>query len=184
LPTCDGSQLGVTAVAGAPQADGTVYGTFHVSNVSGTECSVSGSGSIAVHAGGAADKDKITIVDHKAGDAATELPDPSLETTAMRLAPDTAYEVKFAWVPSDTCPTPTPSDTPPSPGGPAGDATDGTESSDVTGEETQLGGSDEDPQDGSVLVSHVAEPGAPSAETTIPDACAGTIYKTGVLDAK
>lgn len=37
--------------------------------------------------------------------------------------------------------------------------------------------------DGSVAVSHTAEPGAPSGQTSIPNACAGTIYKTGVLNA-
>ena len=36
-------------------------------------------------------------------------------------------------------------------------------------------------QEGSIAVSHVPEPGAPAEETTIADACAGTVYRTDML---
>ncbi|MER5489278.1 hypothetical protein ABT024_39680, partial [Streptomyces sp. NPDC002812] len=34
---------------------------------------------------------------------------------------------------------------------------------------------------GSVEVSHTPETGAPTVSATVPDACAGTVYRTGVL---
>ena len=55
-------------------------------------------------------------VQHTAGDAAAGLPDPSQEAGTVLLKPAMAYEVQFAWVPEDTCPTsggtptPTPTD--------------------------------------------------------------------------
>ncbi|NUK27465.1 hypothetical protein HRW23_26995 [Streptomyces lunaelactis] len=183
-PVCDASQLGVSsAQAAKPDADGKVYGTFRIANVSRNDCAVSGSGSVGFQTMGAADPAKITVVAHTAGDAASGLPDPSQEAGSVLLKPDTAYEVRFAWVPTDSCPTtgtspdPTPSD-----GGSSG-ASNGTGTAENT--ETQLvtedgGGT----TDGSVAVTHTAEPGAPSAETTIPNACAGTIYRTGVLSAQ
>lgn len=53
------------------------------------------------------------------------------------------------------------------------------------------GGADATPQlgsgdgtsDGSVAVVHEAEPGVPAAQATIANACAGTIYRTGLLSA-
>ncbi|GAA3299812.1 hypothetical protein GCM10020295_38930 [Streptomyces cinereospinus] len=38
-------------------------------------------------------------------------------------------------------------------------------------------------QDGSVVVSYTAEAGAPTVSATVSDACAGTVYRTGVLPA-
>ncbi len=35
--------------------------------------------------------------------------------------------------------------------------------------------------EGSVAVTHTPESGAPTAQTEIPNACSGTIYRTGVL---
>ncbi|MGW4032429.1 hypothetical protein ACWEFL_24485 [Streptomyces sp. NPDC004838] len=179
-PKCAAEQLGVTsAQAGQPDSEGKVYGTFRVANVSATECAVSGRGTIGFAVKGAADESKIKVVDHTAGDAATGLPDPSQEAAALLLKPDSVYEVRFAWVPKETCPT----------GGPSPDPTD---SPGTSGSASASGGSapnNVQPQlettetgtDGSVSVTHTAEPGAPSAETTIPNACSGTIYRTGVL---
>ena len=69
------------------------------------QCAVSGAGTFDVQALGAADPAKITVVEHAAGDPAAGLPDPSQESTRLVLHAAAAYEVKFAWVPSDTCPT-------------------------------------------------------------------------------
>ncbi|MFD5780511.1 hypothetical protein [Streptomyces sp. NPDC126933] len=194
-PTCDASQLQVTtAEAGSPGSDGKVYGTFRVANVSGADCSVNGSGSINFQAAGAADATKISVVAHTAGDAASGLPDPSLETNAVVLGPNSAYEVQFAWVPTDSCPSVGPSPDPTatddgssgvSGGGSGPDAGAGSGSGSGSGAsnaETQLV-NDGGTADGSVSVSHTAEPGAPNAQATIPNACAGTIYRTGVLSA-
>lgn len=193
-PACSANQLGITAAeAGAPDAGGTVYGTFRVTNVSGTDCAVTGSGTVAIQTGGAADKSKITVVAHTAGDAATGLPDPSQETTAMLLAPNSAYEVKFAWVPAETCPTtgaspdPSPSGDTSAGAGTTGGTGGGTGTDAGTGTGTNTESqllSEGGIMDGSVSVLHTPEPGAPVAQTTIPNACAGTIYRTGVLDAQ
>lgn len=186
MPTCDPGQLGVaSAETGAAGADGTVYGTFRIANVSGTNCSVSSSGSVGFQAMGAADPAKITVVQHTAGDAAAGLPDPSQEQGTVLLKPSMAYEVKFAWVPKDTCPASggSPSPTPTDGAGGAAAAGTSTGATDGTSDTAaQLGSEDGGGAlDGSVAVTHTPEAGAPVAETKIPNACAGTIYRTGVL---
>lgn len=204
LPVCAAGQLAVgSAQAGGPDAQGKVYGTFRISNVSGKECVVGGDGTVGFQALGAADPSKITVVAHTAGDAASGLPDPSQESPTLLLKPDNAYEVKFAWVPAATCPTtgtpdpgpgpdPTPTPTPdptPSPSKDSGDGGTSAGASGSTGNGDAVDGAapqlvmDGTPADGSVAISHTADPGAPQAATTIPNACAGTIYRTGVLDA-
>ncbi|MEV0090120.1 hypothetical protein [Streptomyces sp. NPDC050738] len=187
LPACDPGQLRVVEQhAGTPDASGKVYGTFRISNDSGTQCAVSDAGTVGFHVEGAADAAKIKVVDHTAGDAATGLPDPSQETDAVALAPSATYAVKFAWVPTDTCPSTDPSGNP-SPTPTTSAAPDaGTVGGDSlpSGTDTQLSRSgDPGAADGSVAVVHTAEPGAPTAQATIPNACAGTIYRTGVLDS-
>ncbi|MEU6390198.1 hypothetical protein [Streptomyces sp. NPDC046939] len=191
-PVCDANDLSqAVATVGPPQADGTVYGSFRVSNGSSGNCTVDSPGSVVTLAEGAADPARVSVVDHTAGDRATGLPDPSTEPGQLVLEPGMAYEVRFAWVPSGTCPStggstggttaptgdgePTPTPTP------TGTTSTGSESgASDSGLSTQLGSEDEP---GSVVVSHTAEPGAPSAAATIPDACAGTVYRTGVLPA-
>ncbi|MFJ6696420.1 hypothetical protein ACIQM4_10135 [Streptomyces sp. NPDC091272] len=204
-PTCDGAQLEVVrATTGAPDAKGRVYGTFRIANRSGAECAVPGGGSMNFQAMGAADRSRIKVVEHTSGDPAPGLPDPADEARSLVLPPEAAYEVRFAWVPQDTCPSTgvSPDPTPTGGGGEdpgqsdGGSATAGGESggkvpeagADDTdavdgGATTQLGTGDGEQADGKVAVTHTAEPGAPSAEATIPNACAGTIYRTGVLDA-
>ncbi|WP_306318463.1 MULTISPECIES: hypothetical protein [unclassified Streptomyces] len=190
-PGCEAGELGKpSATVGAPDADGKVYGTFRVANVSGSNCTVDNPGSVVTVAQGAADPTKVSVVDHTSGDG-SGLPDPSTEPSQLILEPGKAYEVRFAWVPSASCsasgggdsgggsedPSPSPSasqDT-----GNGGDATTGTDTQTTTQLGSDGGGGDE----GSVAVSHTAEPGAPSTATTIPDACAGTLYRTGILPA-
>lgn len=189
MPTCDPGQLIVaSAETGAAGADGTVYGTFRIANVSGKNCSVSGSGSVGFQAMGAADPARITVVQHTAGDAAAGLPDPSQEQGTMLLKPSMAYEVKFAWVPKDTCPTsggspsPTPTGGTDSAGGAAA-AGAGTGTTDGTSDTTAQFGSEDGGGvlDGSVAVTHTPEAGAPVAETKISNACAGTIYRLSLI---
>ncbi|RDG36471.1 hypothetical protein DVH02_19900 [Streptomyces corynorhini] len=187
--SCGAGQLNVTSqTAGAPDASGKVYGTFRITNVSGSACTVTGSGTVGISVGGAADASRIGVASHMAGDEATGLPDPSLSVASLSLAPNGSYEVKFAWVPSDTCPTsgssPDPSPSEDTSGGTPGGADGGTVDSGGTGSGTdaQLG-ADEGTQDGSVHVSHTTAAGAPTASATIPNACAGTVYRTGLLSA-
>ncbi|MFJ8826155.1 hypothetical protein ACIREE_30840 [Streptomyces sp. NPDC102467] len=188
-PVCDASDLEKPVPSvGQPDATGTVYGSFRVSNSSAGNCTVDNPGSVVTVAEGAADPTKVSVVDHTAGDRATGLPDPSTEPSQLILKPGMAYEVRFAWVPSGNCPS-TGSGTGGTGGGGSPSPTpsqDGTGSSSAaattdSGLSTQFGS--EDTADGSVVVSHTAEPGAPSAVATIPDACAGTVYRTGVLPA-
>ncbi|WP_097970224.1 hypothetical protein [Streptomyces sp. gb14] len=182
LPVCDPGQLGVaSASTDAPGADGTVYGSFRIANVSGTDCTVSSNGTVGFTALGAADSQKIVVVQHAAGDAAPGLPDPSQEPGTVLLKPAMAYEVRFAWVPTETCPTTGPSPTPtPSADGAGGSVGEGSENQ--SGMDPQSlyedGGTT---AEGSVAVTHTPESGAPTAQTEIPNACSGTIYRTGVL---
>ncbi|GAA3393960.1 hypothetical protein [Streptomyces roseoviridis] len=189
-PVCAADQLAVSsATTGAPDSTGKVYGTFRIANVSGRDCRVGGDGRFGFEARGAADQSKITVVEHTPGDAASGLPDPSQESPSLLLTPDNAYEVRFAWVPSETCPTtgpnPTPTPTPTPDGGSpsSGGATGSTGTSPDDGTVSTQLGTDGTPADGSIEVTHTADPGSPVAAATIPNACAGTLYRTGVLDA-
>ncbi|MEU2179573.1 hypothetical protein [Streptomyces thermolilacinus] len=202
-PECEAGQLGVSvAEAGGPRGDGTVYGTFRIANVSSSACTVSASGTVGFGTSGAADAGRISVVRHTAGDAASGLPDPSATVGSLVLKPSGAYEVKFAWVPSETCPvngggagsgdggdggeqSPTPTapstpteEPPPTDGATSGTAEGGTDT--ATAAEPQLL-PQEGTADGSVTVTHTPSVGGPQAATTIPHACAGTIYRTGLL---
>ncbi|MFD3992071.1 hypothetical protein [Streptomyces sp. NPDC058583] len=208
FPACVAEQLGVSSAgAGGPDGEGKVHGTFRIANISDRVCIVEGSGVVGFEARGAADPARISVIRHTSGDGGSGLPDPSQEFSALALKPNGSYEVKFVWVPSETCPTtpttppptvppsteppttPPTTDTPthgtgtPDPSGGTGSGGSGTDpgTGPDAGTAPQLLHEDGGPADGSVLVSHVAEPGGPSASATIPNACAGTIYRTGVL---
>ncbi|MFD6530195.1 hypothetical protein [Streptomyces sp. NPDC060184] len=179
LPACAPGQLGiVSASTGTADSNGTVYGSFRIANTSAAKCSVSSAGTVGFTASGAADATKIDVVQHVAGDPAAGLPDPAVEPAAVLLKPEMSYEVQFAFVPTDTCPTataPTPT--------PTEAATPGTGAVEeqAASVETQLLTEDAVPAEGSIAVTHTPEAGAPTAETTISHACAGTIYRTGIL---
>ncbi|MGW7277094.1 hypothetical protein ACWGIV_02050 [Streptomyces sp. NPDC054844] len=190
IPVCTAKQLGpAVASSAAPDSTGVVYGSFRVTNVSSDGCTVVGPGNVVTTPQGAADAAKIGTARHAAGDAAAGLPDPSLETATLTLAAGSAYEVRFAWVPSETCPTT---------GGTTGGGTGGpspvpspTEEPTAAGGAATSGGGDagatpqlvteDGPADGSVSVTYTPEGGAGSATATVSDACAGTVYWTGVL---
>ncbi|MGX1368485.1 hypothetical protein RKD19_003844 [Streptomyces canus] len=182
-PACTAAQLGTpTASTAVPDASGTVYGTFHVTNGSTAACTVNGPGVVTPSAQGAADSSKISAVRHVSGDAASAgLPDPSQEVSQLVLQPGSSYDVKFAWVPSETCPTSQPSADPsPDPStSPDASAGEGSSTGGDTGTSTQL--LTDGTVDGSVLVTNTAEGGGPSVSTTVSNACAGVVYWTGVL---
>ncbi|WP_395572834.1 hypothetical protein [Streptomyces sp. BK79] len=194
IPACTSAQLGpAVASSAAPDSTGVVYGSFRVTNVSSDGCTVVGPGSVTVTPQGAADATRIGTARHAAGDAAAGLPDPSLETASLTLGAGSAYEVQFAWVPSETCPTTGGGTTGGSTGGPspepspsedptaAGGTTTGAGGGDAeTGTTTQLV-TEEGPADGSVSVTYTPEGGSGSATATVSNACAGTVYWTGVL---
>lgn len=191
VPACTAAQLGsATGTADVPDSAGVVYGVFHVVNTSSTACTVAGAGTISPTALGAADPAKISTARHTAGDAATNLPDPSLEVTGLLLQPGAAYEEKFAFVPSETCPTTGgDSTTGANSGGPSPDPTP-TQDASATGGSADSGGSagtgtqlmtEDGTADGSVQITHTAQGGSPSATATVPGQCAGTVIYTGVL---
>ncbi|MCP9961522.1 hypothetical protein LUX05_09310 [Streptomyces somaliensis] len=105
LPACEAGQLAVSAAdVGAPGGDGTVHGAFRVTNVSPRDCSVRAAGTVGFTTSGAADPGRVSVVRHTSGDGAPGLPDPSAAVGGLVLEPSGAYEVRFAWVPSETCP--------------------------------------------------------------------------------
>ncbi|MEE1756780.1 hypothetical protein [Streptomyces sp. SP18CS02] len=184
VAVCEAGQLSVSAAqADKPDAEGKVYGTFRIANVSTGDCAVAGAGKVGFTTAGAADPSKITVVDHAPGDAATGLPDQARTAQALVLKPSAAYEVKFAWVPAETCPTDGGGASPDPTAPTDGTAASGSGGTSAEGTQPQLGTEDGTPAEGSVTVTHTPEAGAPAAETTIPNACAGTIYRTGALDA-
>ncbi|MEV4439744.1 hypothetical protein AB0K09_12110 [Streptomyces sp. NPDC049577] len=196
-PSCDRDQLGNgTGSVGSPDKKGRVYGAFRVMNVSRTVCSVAGPGVVAARAQGGAEPSRISVVDHTAGDAAPGLPDPVTEPSQVILQPGQAYEIKFAWVPAaaggpsgcakesegaggggSASPAPAASSAKATHGAEAAPAALPAVESKPQAEDT---GTPKPP--GSVLLSHTPDAGEPkAADTTIPDACAGTIYRTGPL---
>jgi hypothetical protein len=194
VPTCTAAQLGAAAPgSAAPDSTGAVYGSFRVTNVSSDSCTVTGPGTVSALAQGAADAAKISTTRHVAGDAAAGLPAPSLEAAQLVLKPGAAYAVKFAWIPSETCPTtggstggsdsggtasPDPTPTQDSSGSTSG----GTSTGGDTGTSTQMM-TDGGTADGSVAVTYTEETGSGSGSVTVSNACAGTVYWTGILEA-
>lgn len=185
-PVCTAEQLGSpTATTDVPDSAGTVYGTFRITNVSSAGCAVTGPGTVVPTAQGAADAGKISTLRHVSGDPAAGLPDPSVEVTQLLLQPGSAYDVKFAWVPSETCPTVSDPTETPSPDPTATEdtsTTDGSSTGGDTGTSTQLV-TEDGTADGSVLVTNTAEGGAPTVSTAVSNACAGVVYWTGLLTA-
>ncbi|MGW0766223.1 hypothetical protein [Streptomyces sp. NPDC002676] len=188
-PVCTADQLGTpTGSAQAPDSAGAVYGSFRVTNVSRSACTVGGAGTVGVTPQGAADPAKVSAVRHAAGDAAAGLPDPSQEVSGLVLQPGSAYEEKFVFVPSENCPV-TGGTTGSATGGPSPDpsatqdpgTTTGTDTGGSGGTTTQLVTGDGE-ADGSVVVTHTSQTGS-TATATVSDACAGTVYYTGVLAA-
>ncbi|MFD5310726.1 hypothetical protein [Streptomyces ardesiacus] len=190
VPACAPGSLD-PAVAGsaAPDSTGVVYGSFRVTNVSSGACTVTGPGSVVTASLGAADAGRVGTARHAAGDAAAGLPDPSLEAPSLTLAAGAAYEVRFAWVPSETCPTT---------GGPTGGGTGGptpapspTDDTAASGGGAAGGGGEagpapqlvtaDGPAEGSVSVTYTPEGGSGSATATVSNACTGTVYWTGLL---
>lgn len=143
--------------------------------------------------------------------ATSLLPDPAASPEELVLEPGAAYVVEFAWIPREgggTTGCVTPTTPPPDNGGAAegGDGSpgsgadggpseggEGTPESDIGGSETSggqseasggtgTGGNDGGAPPASVSVSHTPDVADSAvAGTVLPGACAGTVYRTGVL---
>ncbi|MCX5074681.1 hypothetical protein ACWGCI_23430 [Streptomyces sp. NPDC054949] len=188
VPGCSADQLGVLGSARAPRADGKVYGSFKVTNVSGRDCTVTGPDTVTAasvaRSAPPAQGSGVTVLSHTAGDPASELlPDPAVESASVVLEPNAAYEVRFAWVPSaQSCPAASAGPTGRPPAGGTGEPPAGTQGAGADGaaaSDPVNGGAGADPA--GVAVSHTPEAGAPTTQTTIPDACGGTVYRTGAI---
>lgn len=184
-PTCDRNQLGKgSGVVGTPDGNGRVYGTFRVVNVSGSVCTVAGEGMVAAHSAGGSENSRITVVNHTAGDAATGLPDPATEPSRVILQPGQAYEIRFAFVPAaDGGPSGCAKQgiTPPTPASDSGSASAAPPAGAAEKSQVQGVSSPTQPPSG-VVLSHTPDVGEPkAADATLPDACAGTVYRTGAL---
>ncbi|MFB6512181.1 hypothetical protein ACFCW4_28050 [Streptomyces virginiae] len=181
VPGCAADQLGVVGSARAPETDGRVYGSFRVTNVSAQGCAVSGQDTVTAAPApgtGTGAASGVAVVGHTAGDPASGLlPDPAAAAPTLVLPPNTAYEVRFAWVPSgESCTPANPDAGGKAPQSDAAGATGGTGSG--TSTEPQAGAS---PAPAGVAVSHTPQSGAATTRTTIPEACGGTVYRTGAI---
>lgn len=174
VPGCGSAQLGVVASSRAPEADGKVYGSFKVTNVSRQGCTVTGPDTVTAAALTADPNGGVPVLGHTPGDPASGLlPDPQSAAPVLMLPPNTAYEVRFAWVPSGgSCTSSPPADGSTAASG-AAEATEGA----VEGQ----AGSPPPAAPSGVAVSHTPESGAPTTRTTIPQACGGTVYRTGPI---
>ncbi|MFH8369243.1 DUF4232 domain-containing protein [Streptomyces sp. NPDC018031] len=186
-PICTRAQLGgSSASAGPADANGHVYGSFQVVNISTSACTIDGSGVVSAVAQGSADATQIAVVDHTPGDAATQLPDAPTTPTQLIIQPGQAFEVRFAWIPASgggpsgctsTGATPTPEPT--QDGGPDSVPEEQPSSGEPGGD---AGGGGEEPPEASVQINYTPAAGDPvAAGTTVSNACAGTVYRTGVL---
>ncbi|EDY46389.2 hypothetical protein [Streptomyces sp. SPB074] len=211
-PRCAATQLGDAAAdRGTPAADGTVYGSFRVANVSGEKCAVTSAGQVRVAVLGGRTRTTVPVVEHQDGDAAADLPGTS--QSALLLGPGQSYEVRFAFVPDAGCPSgdpskppedpgpssPTPSEPAQSPaesGGPgsgpgkgpdqgqgAGAGPEDPAALDRTTTQFERSVPADDAPAATVEVSHNAAPGGPVSNTTIRESCSGTLYRTGLLPA-
>ncbi len=181
VPGCGADQLLVVGSSRTPEADGRVYGSFRVTNVSAHGCAVTGQDTVAASAAGTpvGTGSAVAVVGHKAGDPASGLlPDPSAAAPALVLTPNTSYEVRFAWVPSgEACAAAKPdagANNPPQSDstGASGGAGSQAASDPTTGAP---------PVPAGVAVSHTPQAGAATTQTTIPEVCGGTVYRTGAI---
>ncbi|MET9697070.1 hypothetical protein ABZY31_09095 [Streptomyces sp. NPDC006529] len=181
LPGCADAQLGVVASARGAEADGKVYGSFRVTNVSAAGCTVTGADTVtaAPASGAATGKTAVTVLAHTAGDPATGLPDPAVETPGLILQPAAGYEVRFAWVPDTPCTGATAEPGTKTP--PAGTAQDTGARADADSGTGAQPSASPTPQGAGIAVTHTVQPGAPATRTTLPAACGGTLYRTGVI---
>lgn len=176
---CVQSQLGSgSATVGAADSAGVVYGTFLVTNVSARTCVVSKPGTVVVLSVNGTDPSRITITQHTAGDPAGGLPTPADTPAPVVLAPDKSYAVGFAWVP--TTGAGAPSCVTASASASATAAGSGGTSAALS---TQSQANDPGSTTGqpSVILGHTPGAGGSAVSAVVPNACAGTVYRTAPL---
>ncbi len=187
---CTRAQLGAGAgTVGAPGADGTVYGSFQVANVSQNACQVSLPGTVSVIAVSGTAASRIAVVQHSVTDPATQLPTPAATPGPVLLMPGQAYVVDFAWVPATGADAPvcagdsaaaSPTVATSAPSGTGAGASGSAPPDQGAAPETSPPSAGEP----MVTIGHTPGSGSPlAASAVLPDACAGTIYDTLPLAA-
>ncbi|MEV7724477.1 hypothetical protein AB0P15_07050 [Streptomyces sp. NPDC087917] len=190
VPGCTADQLGVLGGTRSPEADGRVYGSFKVTNVSAKGCLVTGPDTVTAARLGSPPPPvpgpAVTVSGHTAGDPASGLlPDPSTEAPTLVLEPNTSYEVRFAWVPSaESCSTSSPGSSAKPPEGGSAQPPAGASGGDAAGTAAADQQDGAAPQPSGVAVTHV--PGTPPegaqiTRTTVATACGGVVYRTGII---
>lgn len=160
-PDCTRDQFGgAETVAGEADAEGVIYGSFRLTNVSDQSCRVEGPGELSVLPFGSADASDVQILYRTEGDRASRLPTSEESYEELILAPGDTYEVQFAWVPDDSS------------GGCAVAETNGADSSSYESDETDSGsGSGTDASagtsgDGTTMEQETGDSGGDSTGST------------------
>ncbi|MGW2375512.1 hypothetical protein [Kitasatospora sp. NPDC001683] len=210
LPLCTRTDLGQgTAQIGPADAQGRIYGSFTVYNVSGHSCRLGGPGAVAVTGVSGTDRSRVRTADHSPGDPAGNL--PAMDAEPPVLAPQAGYRVPFAWIPDQGCG---------SSGGATGAPTTGANQASLTTQAPAASGAapasgasaapSANPQASSsptsgtssapsptatpsgnptsaqatATIAHTPAPGSPAAATaSLPVECGGTLYRGGVQPA-
>ncbi|MFG3225266.1 hypothetical protein ACGF07_10875 [Kitasatospora sp. NPDC048194] len=204
-PLCTRTDLGQgTAQVGTADAQGRIFGSFTVYNVSGRSCRLGGPGAVAVTDVSGTDRSRVRTADHAAGDPAGSL--PAMDAEPPVLAPQAGYRVPFVWIPDQGCgsagtatgaPTanqaaltsqaPAASSGVPATGASAAPSANPRASSSPTSGATSAPSPTATPTGGpttgpaTATIAHTPAPGSPTAATaSLPVGCGGTLYRGGV----
>ena len=181
-PSCSREQLADGGSGSQPaDASGRISGSFVVVNTSDEPCTINDPGLVAATVQGDTERASVQVLDHTGDLAAAGLPAPEEERDELVLRPREAYVIRFVWLPREG-------------GGPSGcrddaaatgggDASAGTDPSHTAAADAPGGADGEGDVSGtSVLLGYTPGAGEPRISTvTLAGACAGTVYRTGVL---
>ncbi|MFJ9772612.1 hypothetical protein ACIRVF_15415 [Kitasatospora sp. NPDC101157] len=206
LPLCTRTDLGQgTVKVGPADAQGRIYGSFTVYNVSGHSCRLGGPGAVTVTDVSGTDRGRVRNVDHAQGDPAAGL--PAMDAEPPVLAPQAGYRVPFAWIPDQGCGSggattapstgtnqaslttraPAASDAAPASGASAAPSANPQASSSPTSgttsapSPTATPSGNPTPAQATATIAHTPAPGSPAAATaSLSVGCGGTLYRGGV----
>ncbi|MFI9157171.1 hypothetical protein [Kitasatospora aureofaciens] len=207
LPLCGRTDLGQGAAqVGPADAQGRIYGSFTVYNVSGHSCRLGGPGAVAVTGVSGTDRSRVRTADHAPGDPAGSL--PAMDTEPPVLAPQAGYRVPFAWIPDQGCgsggattapstganraslttqaPAAASGAAPASGASAAPSANPQASSSPTSGTSsapspTATPSGNPTAAQATATIAHTPAPGSPEAATaSLPVGCGGTLYRGGV----
>lgn len=181
-PSCSRDQLADGGSRSDPaDPSGRISGLFVVVNTSAEPCTISDPGMVAASVQGAKDRASVQVLDNTGGLRVDGLPAPEEERDELVLRPQESYVIRFVWLPREG-------------GGPTGcddsaTTSGGDSSSGVAGQGEAPPATEAPGGDGngnaavtSVLLGYTPGAGEPRLSTlTLPGACAGTVYRSGLL---